>query len=1185
MFNIDDLYSVSSGVKVFNYWNPFVTKHDTSSFYNWEQDNLPLYDLEERTHYIWEKLGFPLSGVPGMAYIVSATVPDTAGSANIFTSVSAAIEALPEIIRMPTLIEVAVAGDMGELNLNNIKCEGDGVLEIVNRAFAPISDNNYDMYMQRYPNSAGQAYFPNTLSGAHGGFFGTLSSTSALSMSSNTSSLIKWAAGTGSECRNLILAGKGTSATNWEDIGGYSYPGANNNSVAYKIQSGANLFLKANPISYVASIPESAVVADTTIKDYDLSTIRDDTGAETYPSQYTAGQLAKGVWAGNWFSKVKAQNCDGPIYIRGFIVDGANSTTKGIGAYNCHNLTLENCGAMRCTTAGFDIQNSNINLRRQAIASRNYNSTDRGTLTTYGFKATNSDITFVTDSYASGVKATLASHFHDYGIYLDNSILHGGDIIDNQQMISSFYTDIGFNNTGLYCSNSKYSMDGVTTSYNNRINIEANDSVLEVEQLRSCNAQHYGLLMNNSKFRYNKNLNTSAVGRATTSQNSTYPKEHNYPILFYYNGQHVVLQGGSTYGPTYPVGTSGIDITHYYNQEIYYVNHGRAYGTTASGAAKPGVVVDNSIGEFTCAKFISGAIKHQDTSVPRHLLSTNNGTATVRGLTNIDDGNNTVCYFDGPKQTFCAAAIADNNSVINFTGPVAMYNHGYGAIASNNSLIRVSPPMDESGSYVGTGKAANDPLGTSGWGGGTHKATPVMEIHCQGAALVADKSSSLVLEELGYSPTHWLGDEGDSNIDSYMGEASFINLVTSGALQFYPNRATNAAGMSYPMAGDGESTAGGDTFIGTSVATNREYTNYLQKDTTLSCYRVLYQGNGAGYGDAGISTNIQQISTGGMCVRATNDSFVKVRNVHFPMGHRASNESFYDASSDLAGCAQLLMWNIADTSELDAAYCLVSGVYPSLAGYTGPRAVHTPSGVTDAAYEHWGSQDGSGMLSGMPSGTPDTGIISVLDHYGSGVHFTQDFDQRLHGLSAFMSSIGTSRTGITTSGSYGPVGYQNRGPFRLYFSVLPAAKTLSYVSSDGGGWGPGINTADNAPYQHLSQGYLLSGNCSGPADFSGLYPQLLNDHLFSVSSILATSGYYYPSAMMPDERATVWLDESAANTFANAKHCNTDYSGRIKLVNIYRARTDVHSESHIGNSRGHGFGFRTSNVFDSKRRT
>ena len=48
-FNQNDIYTSSGSLRVYNSWTPYVSKFDTSSFYNWEQDNLPLYDLEERT--------------------------------------------------------------------------------------------------------------------------------------------------------------------------------------------------------------------------------------------------------------------------------------------------------------------------------------------------------------------------------------------------------------------------------------------------------------------------------------------------------------------------------------------------------------------------------------------------------------------------------------------------------------------------------------------------------------------------------------------------------------------------------------------------------------------------------------------------------------------------------------------------------------------------------------------------------------------------------------------------------------------------------------------------------------------------------------------------------------------------------------------------------------------------------
>ena len=49
-FSKTDIYTSSGSTPLYNAWTPYVSKFDTSTFYNWEQDNLPLYDLEERTY-------------------------------------------------------------------------------------------------------------------------------------------------------------------------------------------------------------------------------------------------------------------------------------------------------------------------------------------------------------------------------------------------------------------------------------------------------------------------------------------------------------------------------------------------------------------------------------------------------------------------------------------------------------------------------------------------------------------------------------------------------------------------------------------------------------------------------------------------------------------------------------------------------------------------------------------------------------------------------------------------------------------------------------------------------------------------------------------------------------------------------------------------------------------------------
>ena len=104
-----DLYLTSGTSQWANKWTANVDKFNTSSFYNWEQDNEPLYDLDERTHQNWEKQGYPItdgfSGIPGVCVVVSAAAfranfgllagitGDSSGA--VFKSVSAVLRVLP----------------------------------------------------------------------------------------------------------------------------------------------------------------------------------------------------------------------------------------------------------------------------------------------------------------------------------------------------------------------------------------------------------------------------------------------------------------------------------------------------------------------------------------------------------------------------------------------------------------------------------------------------------------------------------------------------------------------------------------------------------------------------------------------------------------------------------------------------------------------------------------------------------------------------------------------------------------------------------------------------------------------------------------------------------------------------------------------------------------------------------
>ena len=136
MFNQNDLYLASGTAELANHWVNPVYKFDSSSFYNWEQDNLPIYDLEDRDNYLYEMAGFPASSIDGVMLTVSDCGID---NKKVYGSVSAAIDALPNTIRFPVIIEVCLSGSLGELVVENKEFRGEGAgLEIINRGLGRL---------------------------------------------------------------------------------------------------------------------------------------------------------------------------------------------------------------------------------------------------------------------------------------------------------------------------------------------------------------------------------------------------------------------------------------------------------------------------------------------------------------------------------------------------------------------------------------------------------------------------------------------------------------------------------------------------------------------------------------------------------------------------------------------------------------------------------------------------------------------------------------------------------------------------------------------------------------------------------------------------------------------------------------------------------------------------------------
>ena len=338
--------------------------------------------------------------------------------------------------------------------------------------------------------------------------------------------------------------------------------------------------------------------------------------------------------------------------------------------------------------------------------------------------------------------------------------------------------------------------------------------------------------------------------------------------------------------------------------------------------------------------------------------------------------------------------------------------------------------------------------------------------------------------------------------------ANYLTYASGGFVQFYPN-----ANIAHA---DVVGSPAGVLLTGTNAYSFRD----APGDQPVK-YNFLHT----------FGNDISGISTGGMCVRALEGSLVQADNVHFPATWDNCSGYMYDleGNAPLPGpnCTRLFIWNIADNSTLKASYITVKGKHPRDSGYVGPSGT-------------WGN------ASGAPSGTPDTGTLSVLDYYGQST---------------------TNPYGKSASG-------ENFGAFRLYFSTDPASNFM--VAS-------GTNPLEGIARQLFAQGYSFSGNliASSSDDFvaSSQYTSVLQR---DANGVIQTSGFYYPSSMMAGATTIkAVLDDSALNAFANAKHNTVGKSGLAKVVEGYYATIAVGGDSY--NDYTYGKGLASINNFDLKK--
>ena len=1191
-FNRNDIYTSSGSVKLYNSWTPYVSKFDTSSFYNWEQDNLPLYDLEERTYELWEQAGFATSaGVPGLALTVSADAPASvlAANRNVFTTLSACIAAIPKVVRFPVLVEVGNFGDLGKLELHNFRIEENGSIEIINRAFSRAVTTS-SIALNALPNT--------TFNPSINSFIRVPRHLYAVDA---TEVLLA------TSCVNIqtpVLSA--TTDVRCQSGGSVMYTSRHDNrtgALFCVLDNSAVVDIGNSRYASGTVCPEEiGITGDSTIGILDFSATRQTTQI-IFPTasrrNVFSGDKATGNIYLNYLSKISVKNCDGPIYIRNFIVNGKGSVPNGIDIVNS-DVVLENCSAARCQEAGFKFNNSKVILSRSAYAYRNYkltSTTTRQASTGYGFHIINSDVTLssnpiaatstsVGDTGGSNSDAVFKSSKNFAGFVLENSKLRGGITRSSNIQASSCSVLASELNTGygMLLQNSVLEPKGLVDLFCNNIGIDAEGTTFKFEELCVELHNNEGLIAKNSNFVWVSPNGPTNAGQDTRLQ-----------IDFLRNGQHISLINNSYFGFSR---TNSIPTI--YGNSKFNVAHGVIRWGGANKCNLPAISVDQgsmldllhpNIGVDSSTDVIASV-----PSYGRALKVTNSSKASLFG-------SKTGCNFVyGPSgitnQSKMAGIYADNNSQVNIHGPTAMAQFGVDVLVENNSVLNIEPPRvrDAYGLEVSAFNL-ND--------GENHTA---VELHATRACLVANKNSTININDLGAYPANWrrgslgptyLGFGSDYPIDTYDVSA----YTSSGCLQFYPNpQDTTAIGAFYLDALETTVGAGGLGFTAPTAITPT-YPTFTAQTGLLQYFVVDNPLNGTTN-----FTSRSKITQGGVCVRATDNSIVNVKNVHFPVGTNSSPlDGFYYTTSG-SDCDRFMIWNIADKSRLNASFLSVSGMHPSDSQYHGPSAIWVSSvnGISTTNVV---------PASGAPAGTPDTGSLSILDIFGAGssVWILPSGLTINNPFNAFYTFSGTLNTAtIRALGSAGinyndftryPIGvlgsYANTGPFRIYWSPKPSARVLQ---NDSGGFfkgafpyatGGSFSGVVGAAYQIFAQGYNCSAPLSavvptGATNASGAYPDLLkfshDSNSNGIPDKLWTSGFYYCNEMLEENPTQCMLDESAAKAFANAQNASVGLAGKPKKVTIYSARsnTSLQAESYIGNVSG-SIGFKSASIFDLSR--
>lgn len=1191
--------------KLLRCWEPGVSKFTAGSFYNFEQDNLPLYDLEERTYFNWQKLGFPNSGsdiLPPIHLLVSANAPEelVACDSNIFTTLQEALNSLPKYINQPTRISVASFGNLGDIDIEGFNIDPKtGALEIVNiNAFdRPGVFHNIDTFSgtSRYDtrvtslatdyNAGTYGLYKNFISTSAVATDGFCGVSHFLIRPPNVAALGPAGFTTLPYINDFIGAGYGEgyifssvtspSATEMtidaRAISGYTafitpIPGIGKlDGIASEISRlsvGQATF--SNPVyqQYGPSIEGSISLLEESdnqsileeIGLYDPSSFSQINSTPAFRNSqnllYAASdesRATKTTLYGNYITRLKISNCQGRLYVRKFYCSGTGPTGGGaeigIEVTDTNNLSLESVAATRYPNFGIHLTNSRVKIDRSLYIYRCYGF-QREDLPirdgigkrlskpwseniksfnapvnddSAGIAAYNSEIIFdgadgrtkfayETANFATVVGSNYRPGFHDCriisrcstGIKLVNSVISGGrgkwaqsHTAESSIDLQDFVHVEGNANYGLDLENSRISLTSNLQVFHNTRGIRARNSTLNLESFKIDHNHLYGLSLENSNLVYGlQQVSAVPLGSFDYQSASIFDTGNSkrYQFLMINNGQHILAKN------------STIKLGSYKDPKISYFGRfilGESFGVDSNGNQLPSVYLENTNADFIHLTSLKSGLAGRKT-IGGHFYLNNNSEATFLG-----SASSMTCltYPEGTNPSYTrdkkyVGVVVNNNSTVKFRGPTIIYNGAVNVLAENNSNIIFEPHKKTDGTLDILGFSLENPANHT-----------MVELKSIRSCLVADKGSNIIMEDLGAYTQTWEG----STDDTYP-YAEQEQYTSAGFFQFYPNPNTIA------------SVYNDNPYL---TAITKVGVGYKMTDTAGKYHWGIDYTNSDPF-------TLSAITNGGVCLRALNNSNVRVRNVNFPCGWWNASGVIYDINdtANQGYCGKTFIWNFANNSTLHADYVSVSGTYPASAGYFGPSAL-------------WLSGPGAANY-GAPSSTPDTSSLSVLDAFGYG-----------------LDNVWPLPDG--TKVRYGYATPQNQGPFRLYVGVDSMATQLQ---QDGElGYVP----------QLFAQGYNASGNLSAVDGASSVYGKILR--IDETDGTLGVSGYYYCNEFVKVDPNLIMLDESAANAFANAKNGAMGTSNRPQICTIYSNKTTDNGEAAI-NVNLQGTGFMSPNVFD-----